>query len=175
MRLLACLLVALLASAILGCGGSGKSDADKRAEAAKAAAAQQRLAEQRWRTGLREWSLSIMQPALGVSGVMGEDATLTLILDGDRATRQRLDAHLSALGRCTESLRALGQAPARFRPARATAVNACGHLEAGAALVDIGIEAFQGGLGEGLLTRAAGSISKGVGLLGTANERLPPA
>jgi hypothetical protein len=175
MRLLNCLLVALLASAILGCGGSGASGAKERAKAAEAARVARRAAERRWRTSFREWSLSMMQPALGVSGVMGETASLNLILEGDPATRDRLDVHLNALGRCTKSLRAVGPAPARVRRARATAVNACGHLEAGAALVDIGIDAYQGGLGEGLLTRAAGSISKGVGLLGTASERLPPA
>lgn len=175
MRLSACLLVALLTSAILGCGGSGKSQANEREEAAEAAKVARQAAEQQWRTGLREWSLSMMQPALGVSGVMGESASLDLVLVGDRATRGRLDAQLNALRRCSESLRAVGKAPARFRRARATAVNACGQLEAGAELVDLGIDAYQGGLGEGLLTRAAASISKGVELLGTANERLPPA
>lgn len=175
MRLSVCLLGVLLASAILGCGGSGKSDAKDQAKEAEAASVVRHAAEQRWRTGLREWSLSMMQPALGVSGVMGESATLNLILEGDSATRRRLDIHLSALGRCTESLRAVGKAPARFRRARATAASACAQLEAGAALVDLGIGVYQDGLGEGLLTRAASSISKGVGLLGTANERLPPA
>ena len=167
--------MALLGSAILGCGGSGDSGAKEREKAAEAARVAQQAAEQRWRTGLREWSLSMMQPALGVSGVMSESATLNLVLEGDSTIRSRLDIHLNALGRCTESLRAVGKAPVRFRRARATAVNACGQLEAGAALVDLGIGAYQDGLGEGLLTEAATSISKGVGLLGTANERLPPA
>lgn len=164
----------LMAFALVGCGGdSGAAEAEQAKRVAVQRAEQRRAAEQRWRAGLREWSLSMMQPALGVSGVMTD--SLSLVLEGDPATRRRLNSHLADLRRCTKQLAGIGRVPTRFRRARGTAANACARLEAGAALVDLGIEAYQGGLGEGLLSRAATSIGKGVELLGTANNRLPPS
>lgn len=165
--------LALLALALMGCGGgdSGEFEAERAQRVAAQKAAQQRAAEDEWRTGFGAWSASMIQPALGVSGVMGD--SLELVLEDDPATRRRLNTHLAALRACTKRLERLGRAPTRFRRARGTAVEACGHLEAGSALVDLGIDAYQGGLGEGLLSRAATSIGKGVVLLGTANKRLP--
>lgn len=166
--------LALLAFAPLGCGGgaSGESEGERAQKVAAQRAAQQRAAEEEWRTGFGTWSASMIQPALGVSRVMGD--SLELVLEDDPATRRRLNTHLTALRACTKKLERLGRAPTRFRRARGTAVEACGHIEAGAGLVDIGIDAYQGGLGEGLLSRAATSIGKGVQLLGTADKRLPP-
>ena len=167
-------ILAALVLALTGCAGgdSGESEAERAQRIAAQKAAQQRAAEDEWRAGFGAWSASMLPPALGVSTVMTD--SLDLVLEGDPAIRRRLDPHLNALRRCTRRLERLGRPPSRFRRARATAASACDHLTAGAELVDLGIEAYQGGLGEGLLSRAATSIGKGVELLGTANKRLPP-
>jgi hypothetical protein len=157
---------------VAACGGT-KTAPTHALEAQRTAAqeaAKRRAAEESWVSDFRALAASMLPPALGVSTVMGN--SLNLVLNGDPATRRRLETHLAALGACSKRLGRLGHVPVRFRRAGETAASACGHLEAGAALVDVGIKAYQRGLGEGLLTRAASSIGKGVELFGTATKRL---
>ncbi len=175
-------------ASLAGCGGSGESGDDRdRAESIEAAQAKEqakaqakaerrRAVETRWREGLTEWSAAMLQPALRVSGLFSGES-LTLLLEGDPGVRAELDAELTKLKGCSEAVERIGTTPTRLRPARTTAMKACGSLEAGASLVEIGLSSVaQGGpaVGGGLLTRAATTISKGVDLLGQATSKLPP-
>ena len=154
------------------CGGEDKA-AKERAERERAAAAL-RQADARYRTRFQAWSTSALQPALRVSGIFANPSSLDLLLNGDPATRHELNVELRKLRGCSDAVERIGTPPARFRRARATAMSACAHFEAGASLVDVGLGAAQGGLGAGLLSRAANELRKGTELVGAANERLPP-
>lgn len=119
----------------------------------------------------------MLQPALRVSGLFSDEASLTLLLDGDPALRAELDAELAKLKGCSDEVEEIGTTPTRFRPARNTAMKACDNLAAGAALVEIGLSAVSEGgpeFGGGLLTRAGDTLTKGVDLLGQATSKLPP-
>jgi hypothetical protein len=157
--------VGLLAS---GCGsGRGAqvtTTGPSRAEARKAA-------EAKWKSGLQAWSRSMLQPVLAVSGQLGSADSFNRLAQGDRATRRKLTPELNKLGTCTATVKAIGAPPVRFDRTRATALSGCAHLEAGAALVETGLDAVTGGLGSGLLTRAAAQLNRGTRLLRTATAQ----
>jgi hypothetical protein len=155
----------------VACGGNDK--AAEEGAARKQAAAARREAEPRYRVRFTAWSAAALQPALRVSGIFANPSSLDLLMSGDVTTRQQLDVELRKLRGCSKTVERIGKPPARFRPARATAMNACAHFEAGAALLDVGLGAAQGGLGPGLLSEAAGELTKGTQLVGTATNRLP--
>lgn len=166
------LLALALGLAAVACGGTDK--AAKERAAREQAATARRQAESRYRTGFTAWGTSALQPALRVSGMFTDPASLDALMSGDVATRQELDVQLRKLSGCSKAVERIGNPPAAFRPARATAMSACAHFEAGAALLDVGLGAAQGGLGPGLLSQAAGELTKGTQLVGTATDRLPP-
>ncbi len=160
-----------------GCGGATGSD-DEAARAETVAAAEQKLAqrraaEARWREGFAGWSASALYAAEAVTGTFTNTHTLTLVLNGDPQARAELNTKLAQLKTCSRDVERLGKAPARFREVRAGAMRACAHLEAGASLVRLGLEALPEPLGEGLLERGANELGAGTQLVLEASGSLP--
>lgn len=122
---------------------------------------------------MRAWSVAMIQPAVRVSGMFTNEETLSVLLNGDPVGQRKLETNLHPLEGCSKRVTALGIAPPRFSHARAAALTACSHIEAGAGLVDAGLGAAHGGLGAGLLQRAASELSTGVDGIGRVNTLMP--
>ena len=116
----------------------------------------------------------MIRSAVAVSSMFANKQVVTELLHGKPAAERSLEGSLQILKACTHRVDALGPAPARFKSARAAAVNVCGNFEAGAGLVHAGLIAVRGGLGAGLLTQGGKLLLTGVHGIRTVANRMPP-
>jgi hypothetical protein len=155
---LAALSASVLASVLLaGCGGTSAAP-----RSASTSTTEANPGSVSYRTEIRQWALSMVAPALQVSTMFSSQQNLEALLSRNAQARSSLDIQLNKLKMCTASVAKLGNAPPQYAKARTAAKAACARFEAGAALIEVGIDAASNGLGSGLLTRGANQISNGM-------------
>jgi hypothetical protein len=149
---------------MVACGGSG-------AKPTKTSAAQQRAAEQHWRTGIMRWRRSTQGALDGISIIFATQASLGNVRRVDSATSSRLTGYEGTLTRCTSTIRALGPVPAVFEVAGRYAIKACQTLEKG----EHAVEDVVGGLRHGGGYNTLDPLSGAGDLLSTGQEQLTTA
>lgn len=123
------LLLPALALGSASCGGSsGKQP--------KPTAAQQRAAEQHWRSGLRRWHLSTQNALDGISIIFATQASLDGIRNAASRSSSSLRGFEGTLLDCSSTIRALDPVPVVFAPVRSYALRACKTLEHGGHALD---------------------------------------
>jgi hypothetical protein len=167
------LVVVILSTLALGaaaCGGtSGKSKND---------AAQQRAAEAHWRTGLLEWKRSTQHALNGISILFATQASLDSIRREGSASSATLVGFEHTLGRCSETIQALGPVPEVFATAGRYARRACNSLEKGEHAVEGVVGTLRHGGGFDTLDPLSGAgdlLSTGQAELTTAVRALDTA
>jgi hypothetical protein len=165
------LLVSALALGAAACGGSG-------AGKTKTSAAQQRVIEQRWRSGFVLWHRRAQNALDGISVIFATQASL----DGIRKAGSRLSASLvgfeTTLHGCSRTIRSLGPVPEVFATAGRYAMRACKSLEQGEHAVEGVVGSLRRGGGFDTLDPLGGAgdlLSTGQAYLTTANRALTTA
>ena len=141
-------MVAVLVLMLTGCGGGGKSQADKAAAA-------------HWAGGLHAWGSRMRGAIDGISVMFSRPADVRGIEAGDRRIGAILARYERTLAGCSDGVRRLGAAPASLVLARDEALHACRSLEHAASLVRTGIAQFQHGLGPQTLDATGDPLTAG--------------
>jgi hypothetical protein len=172
-RQVAALALALPALALgaAACGGSGGSST-------KTTAAQQRIAENHWRSGFMLWRRATPNALDGISVIFSTQAAL----DGIRRPGTHLSSTLvlfeATLIGCSETIHRLGPVPDVFATAGRYAVRACKSLEKGEHEVEGVVGSLRRGGGFDTLDPLSGAgdlLSTGQAELTTAGHALETA
>jgi hypothetical protein len=141
--------VAIVVLVLAGCGGSSGTKAEDKA------------AEARWASGLRQWGSGMTRAIDGISLVFSRPADVRGIQAGDRRVGARLARYERTLADCSARVERLGAPPASLVLAQREALHACISLERAAVLIRKGIAAFQHGLGPQLLNGSGEPLTAG--------------